>query len=209
MRHICTIASDTSVHQVFVERPVRASVNRWEQVIVAEVVRVAVLFDRIKTESRTIVQRIARGRRHCIPTRAASHTVRPVEDLVRCTPVQGRIQVRRVAGHLQLADVEDVVVARPCRLLAHVIAAILIDRADGVAQLQRALARLRIVGTAAPAFDVYRSETVAALLAEMVFLAVVRIRKDAHRRTNKVLLVANAVARSCKRRGESVISLIM
>lgn len=89
--NICTISSGTSVYLVVIVGPLGTPVNGREQVIVAEIVRMTVLHDRIQSESRTIIQGIARGRGNRVDTGQAAHTIRSVKDLVRSTPVQGRI----------------------------------------------------------------------------------------------------------------------
>lgn len=170
-------------------------VDHGHQVIVAEVIRVAVPGDRIEAEGWTVVGWDPRGRTHCGTRRFLTpHTDGPVEGLLRTTPVQGWVEVRRVARDLQLADVEDVAVTGPGGLLAHPFALVLVLQADVAVQVQGALAILRVECTVAAALYVDGAQDVAALLAEVVFLAVIWVGEDAHRGADKVLLVADAVA---------------
>lgn len=86
-----------------------------------------------------------------------------------------------VAGDFHLANIKDVVISWPCCLLTDVIALELVKLAHVTPQVQGTLARFRVVGAASSAFDVNRSQAVSTLLAKMIFLAVVRIGKDAYR----------------------------
>lgn len=120
-----------------------------------------------------------------------------IENLLRGTTIEGWIEDCDIIHHLRLTYVEYVAVARPLCLIADMIALILVHSADIVVQIQRTLTGGRIKCIAAAALNVYRTQAVAALLTEVILLAVVRIRKHSNRRADKVLLMTDTVARSC------------
>lgn len=128
----------------------------------------------------------------------AGYTIRSIEYLLCSTSIQCWVQMRNIGHCLHLANIKDIIVARPHSLLPHVIADVLGEPADVMAQVQGALACIWIVCTASTAFQVNCSETVAGLLTKVISLTVVRVGEYSNRRADKVLLMSNGIARPWK-----------